>query len=171
MRKRNIVVAATTVLVAACSVAIGAAALAAPAARVVKACVKSDGQIRIVSAHVKRCSQGRHLLVWNVTGPRGPAGPPGPQGSPGPAPVTTVQTMALTAGTATYTVLCPAANQTAISGGWVLGAEPAAVTVTSDRRDPANPRAWILTFAPAPTVGGAGTVAEAICLSPGPPVT
>jgi hypothetical protein len=88
----------------------------------------------------------------------------------GPAPVVATVTTPLVAATTLYAVTCPAANQTAISGGYVLGAETTPPVVTEDRQDPANPRIWIIRFSVSPTTVGAGTSAEAVCVSPGPPV-
>lgn len=55
------------------------------------ACVKSNGEIRIVSAGAT-CKKGEDgeggrttLISWNTQGPTGPAGPQGPAGAQGPA--------------------------------------------------------------------------------------
>ncbi|HET7572021.1 MAG TPA: hypothetical protein VFJ77_05050 [Gaiellaceae bacterium] len=50
------------------------------ATQVVHACVKGNGQVRIV-ASASACRTPEHPLAWNVAGP---AGPQGPRGEPGP---------------------------------------------------------------------------------------
>jgi hypothetical protein len=53
---------------------------------VIYACVKQEGQARIVGS-LAECKQNEAGLSWNVVGPQGNTGPqgiPGPQGDPGP---------------------------------------------------------------------------------------
>src|SRR5258708_9848729 len=49
----------------------------------IDACVKDNGDVRIVSAG-SSCKQPEHLVEWDLVGPQGPAGPQGPQGIAGP---------------------------------------------------------------------------------------
>lgn len=60
------------------------AAPSAPATSVVYACVKSEGQVRIVAAG-DACTKQETSLQWNVQGPVGPQGVQGPQGVAGVA--------------------------------------------------------------------------------------
>lgn len=50
----------------------------------IHACVKSNGEIRIVAAS-ESCKDNQSALDWNIQGPPGPAGPQGAKGDPGPA--------------------------------------------------------------------------------------
>lgn len=50
----------------------------------IHACVKNNGEIRIVGAN-ESCKDSQSALDWNIQGPQGPAGPQGPKGDPGPA--------------------------------------------------------------------------------------
>jgi hypothetical protein len=50
----------------------------------INACVKSNGDLTIVS-DASACKAHEQLLTWNVQGPAGPAGPAGPTGATGPA--------------------------------------------------------------------------------------
>jgi hypothetical protein len=53
---------------------------------IIEACMKSNGEIRIVDA-AGNCKSNETALSWNVIGPVGPQGPqgdPGPQGPEGP---------------------------------------------------------------------------------------
>ena len=53
---------------------------------VIRACVKDNGQVRIVSDPAE-CKDQETLLEWNIIGPEGPQGPQGetgPQGEAGP---------------------------------------------------------------------------------------
>jgi hypothetical protein len=49
----------------------------------IDACVKSNGEVRIVETG-EVCKDNETPLSWNVTGPVGPQGPEGPPGPPGP---------------------------------------------------------------------------------------
>jgi Collagen triple helix repeat (20 copies) len=65
--------------------AVGGVALAQNDA--IEACVRSNGEIRIVEA-AGDCKNSETPLTWSITGPVGPQGPqgdPGPQGPEGPA--------------------------------------------------------------------------------------
>src|SRR5262249_7942978 len=53
----------------------------------INACVKDDGQMRIVSLPTG-CKRGESPLTWNVEGPTGPIGLQGPKGDIGPAGAT-----------------------------------------------------------------------------------
>ncbi|HET7566666.1 MAG TPA: hypothetical protein VFJ91_01625 [Gaiellaceae bacterium] len=50
----------------------------------IQACVKRNGELRIVSGS-SECRHGERPLAWNVEGPAGPAGPQGEKGDTGPA--------------------------------------------------------------------------------------
>jgi hypothetical protein len=49
----------------------------------IEACVKSNGEVRIVDTAAE-CKDNETPLSWNVTGPTGPQGPQGPEGPAGP---------------------------------------------------------------------------------------
>lgn len=55
---------------------------------VIKSCLKTNGQLRIIDTSVgQACGAGEVLLEWSAAGSPGPAGPAGPPGDPGPAGV------------------------------------------------------------------------------------
>ena len=56
----------------------------AAATNTIQACVKDNGDVRIV-ASAADCKRPEHAISWNVVGPAGPAGPAGPTGPAGPA--------------------------------------------------------------------------------------
>jgi hypothetical protein len=167
VRRRKIVIGivATLALVGG-SLAVGAAARAATTSYLLKACVSRDGTMRAVPSYTKRCSQGRKLLVWNIRGQRGSRGSRGSTGSrgatgtagtPGASVVLGQETGVLAAATTT-TIICPATNQLAIGGGFAKAAADAAVDLVSSIQDPANPRAWVFTFAATLTAAGTTSV-------------
>jgi hypothetical protein len=49
----------------------------------IEACVKSNGEVRIVDG-AGDCKDNETPLSWNITGPVGPVGPAGPEGPSGP---------------------------------------------------------------------------------------
>jgi hypothetical protein len=71
-------------------------AASSPTSNVVYACVKGEGQLRIVPSAAS-CSKSETPLQWNVQGPTGLQGAPGPQG---PAGAAGAQGLAGAAGTA-----------------------------------------------------------------------
>jgi hypothetical protein len=69
----------------AAGVAYAATAIAAKTATTtIHACVKDNGDLRIVNS-ASDCTHHEGVLTWNVEGPAGPAGPTGPPGATGPA--------------------------------------------------------------------------------------
>jgi hypothetical protein len=54
----------------------------AVATNTIHACVKDNGDVRIVSAATD-CRTPEHAISWNIVGPTGPAGPTGAQGAQG----------------------------------------------------------------------------------------
>jgi hypothetical protein len=75
-----VVVVATAVVGGA--FAAGKLAGKATATTVVYACVKDNGDLRIVDA-TTQCKKNEDPLQWNVVGPRGPIGPQGERGPQG----------------------------------------------------------------------------------------
>lgn len=55
----------------------------ATATKTINACVKDNGDVRIV-ASAADCRTPEHAISWNIVGPTGPTGPQGPTGSTGP---------------------------------------------------------------------------------------
>lgn len=57
-----------------------------PDGGVIKSCLKTNGQLRIIDTSVGEvCGTGEVLLEWGQAGSAGPPGPPGSPGEPGPA--------------------------------------------------------------------------------------
>lgn len=48
----------------------------------IRACVNSEGQLKLVSSR-QHCQRGRRAITWGVTGPEGPKGAPGTAGASG----------------------------------------------------------------------------------------
>jgi len=83
---RPVLLAATVVVAAAVvggAFAAGKIAGKAAATSVIYACVKSNGDLRLVDATTE-CKKNEDSLQWNVVGPRGPIGPQGDRGPQGP---------------------------------------------------------------------------------------
>jgi hypothetical protein len=80
VRVATIVVA---VIAGAAGVAYATNAVTKVATTTINACVKSNGDLTIVS-DASACKAHEQLLTWNVQGPAGPAGPAGPTGPAGP---------------------------------------------------------------------------------------
>lgn len=82
--QKKVIVA--VVLAAALAVS-GVAVYASPqeATGQIQACVKNNGDIRIVLGNNAACSQNEQLLSWNVSGPKGDKGDQGITGAQGPA--------------------------------------------------------------------------------------
>jgi hypothetical protein len=105
------------------------------------ACVKSNGDLRIVAGDGS-CKNSESLLSWNTVGPpgeqgpqgdkgdtgdTGPTGPTGPQGSPGPAGSVNVQKVlslfSIAPGQSRATVFCPEGSL-ATGGGYHITGYP-----------------------------------------------
>jgi hypothetical protein len=79
------------VILGAALVLAGTAVASIPDAnRVIHACYKDDGDLRLIDDALMSCKAKETPISWNEAGPTGPpgpagpAGPPGPQGPPGP---------------------------------------------------------------------------------------
>ena len=71
-----------TLIAGAIGVAYATAAVTKSATTTINACVKSNGDLKIVS-NSSDCKGHEQLLTWNVQGPTGPVGPAGPTGPAG----------------------------------------------------------------------------------------
>ena len=77
-------------IIALCIFFVAGAAYAYTDGGVIHACVKDDGQVRIVK-HASDCKAHETPIQWNMIGPQGPkgdkgaTGPAGPRGATGPA--------------------------------------------------------------------------------------
>ena len=82
-RRARVAMIVVAVIAGAVGVAYATAAVTKTATTTINACVKSNGDLKIVS-NSSDCKGHEQLLTWNVQGATGPVGPAGPTGPAGP---------------------------------------------------------------------------------------